>query len=249
MPCKVCGLSGHIICNCPSPIINEWFEEIRDMYIRVASYYTVRNSSLIRQMDYNKRTCTGYYYELKHGDNSGYILNRREKWFRRNFGVGDVCHLSVTALRAVVVRYFPQPNVNTEGRLNKLKREHLVDILWDFFKDYDISDIDVEEINSKTYYKRINNFNVELKECATIKADDCPVCLENMLDDVFVSFDCCHQVCGGCLTEIIGTKDQLNICCPLCRANVTKFTAKTQQCYDSLDKFNYKIKCVKYHMD
>jgi len=159
-------------------------------------------------------------------------------------------------LRAIIVRYFPQPDANTIGRLNKIKREQLVDILWDFFKDYDISDIDVEEVNNKKHYRKNLTRDVKSESINKKTTDDCPICLENMPDSMFVSFNCSHQVCGICLTEMVGSKSQiyhpqtqLKICCPLCRADVTKFTSKNKETCFSLERFNYTYRCTKYYMD
>jgi len=63
---------------------------------------------------------------------------------------------------------------------------------------------------------------------------ECCICFENYTKQDFVTLNCSHEFCNGCLKKALCSDNRPKPCCAYCRTEVTKMISRTTNVYNEL---------------
>jgi hypothetical protein len=66
------------------------------------------------------------------------------------------------------------------------------------------------------------------------QSSECCICFENYKKEKFVTLNCKHEFCNGCLKKALCSDNRPKPCCAYCRTEVTKMISRTTDVYNEL---------------
>ena len=243
MPCSLCGMNGHNVRTCVSrqnvttstgQNIDLIFDEIRYMYMRVSSYFNPKNKELIKSIREKNPYLKNRTREEIKRFNEKFLGWKRCDTFRKilldksNTYIDCLEHVSRKQLGSIVKKYCGETDIKNKSDYD------LAQILLNYFK----KTVVIDKNTTFPIAKKFIYYNIELSNKPSNVKSDCPICLTKKFSNLFVNFDCNHQVCGDCVLEMISNNHESCKNCPLCRTPIKKYITKNETIYIKIDKKN-----------
>ena len=225
--CSFCRRAGHNRLTCDDPRLLDFeltcatqcqtLSEV-EFYNWLSQTYNENDSNLLKTYAAKKtRTPT---YQLNDITNCKYsITNYIYDTYRYSYNYSIYNDLSV------------QENYNLEIRMNTslINDINSAYMFLDMINTTNLRRIEEQQLSRKFSISSILQEHDDTEECL-----DCCICFENYKKTEFVTLNCNHEFCNGCLQKSLQSDIREKPCCAYCRTEITTITSNTSKVYNEM---------------